>query len=220
MSDVYAVIFDLDGTLLDTIEDIARAMNDALVAHGLPPHDLPAYRRFVGEGVANLVRRALPPEQAHLYDAVMGSYRIRYAENMVVQTRPYPGVEQVLVALQRRRVRLGVLSNKPDLATQRLVAQFFPRTFDEVAGERMGLPRKPDPRTALEMAAALGVRPGECAFVGDTRVDMETANAARMLPVGVTWGFRDEQELRGSGAQRIVHEAGGLLEALPLAPVE
>lgn len=216
MSDVYGIIFDLDGTLIDSLEDIARALNGALSAHGLPTHALQAYRHFVGEGVANLVKRSLPQDQGALFDAVMADYRVRYAEKMIACTRPYAGVAEVLVALQRRRVKLGVLSNKPDLATQRLVAHFFPRTFDAVHGERMGLPRKPDPRTALEMAALLGVRPGECAFVGDTKIDMETARAARMLPVGVTWGFRDEQELRTSGAQRIVHRAEELLSALPL----
>lgn len=218
MSQIHGVIFDLDGTLIDSLEDIANALNGALAAHGLPTHGLDAYRRFVGEGVANLVRRSLPSDQGALFEAVMADYRVRYAEKMVACTRPYPGIPEVLVALQRRQLKLAVLSNKPDLATQRLVAHFFPRTFDLVHGERLGLPRKPDPRTSIELAAQLGVRPGECAFVGDTRVDMETACAARMLPVGVTWGFRDEHELRTSGAQRIVHRAQDLLSALPLPP--
>lgn len=215
MSHIFAAIFDLDGTLIDSLQDIAQAMNAALEAHGLPPHSSDDYRRFVGEGVANLVRRALPADRSELFEAVMAEYRVRYGDRMTVETRPYPGLDSVLVALQRKRIKLAVLSNKPDLATQRLVAHYFPRTFDSVHGERLGMARKPDPRAALETAAELCVRPGECAFIGDTRIDMETAKAARMLPVGVTWGFRDETELRAAGAQRVLHHAAELLSAIP-----
>ncbi len=214
---IRAVIFDLDGTLIDSLQDIATALNAALEAHGLASHPLESYRRFVGEGVSNLVQRALPPGREDLFEPIIADYRVRYGEHMMRATRPYPGIEAALLQLQRKQLPLAVLSNKPDLPTNRLVAHFFPRTFRQVYGERMGMPRKPDPQSSLEIAAALGFRPAECAFVGDTRVDMQTARAAGMLPVGVTWGFRDELELRTSGAQRVVHRAEDLVAALPLA---
>jgi phosphoglycolate phosphatase len=215
---VRGIIFDLDGTLIDSLADIAHAMNSALTAHGLPTHTDAAYRKFVGEGVANLVKRALPADRQELFEPIMADYRVRYADAMTRQTRVYPGIEPMLLALQRRRLKLAVLSNKPDLPTNRLVQHFFPRTFDVVMGERMGAPRKPDPQITLEILAQLGLRPGECAFVGDTRIDMETAIAARMLPVGVTWGFRDEAELRKYGAQVVLKNASELIERLTFAP--
>jgi len=201
-----AAIFDLDGTLLDTLEDIASAMDFALQRHGLPPRSLDEYRQFIGEGVRNLVRRAVGASggQGELEAEVMTAYRRRYEERMAVATRPYPGVNELLEGLRARGVPAAVLSNKPDDATRALVERFFPGQVAVARGERPSAPRKPDPTSALEVARALGVAPAGCLFAGDTRVDMETANRAEMFAVGVLWGFRSREELEASGARALV----------------
>ncbi|PTL83501.1 HAD family hydrolase [Vitiosangium sp. GDMCC 1.1324] len=210
-----AALFDLDGTLLDSLHDIGAAMNHALATHGLPVHPLAAYRHFVGEGVRVLVSRAVPADQEALHEPVLAAYRAFYAEHMLDHTQPYPGIPEVLARLAGEGVKLAVLSNKPDAATRRLVAALLPDVrFGAVYGERAGVPRKPDPTAALGVAAELNVGPGDCAFVGDTAVDMETARAAGMYGVGVTWGFRDVEELQTHGARALARTSDELLQAL------
>jgi len=207
---VRAGIFDLDGTLIDSIGDIGGAMNAALAAHGLPVHPIAAYNRFVGDGVQKLVERALGGRD-ELADAVLAEYRREYAERLLATTVPYPGVLDAVDALAERGIALAVLSNKPQPATQRIVAALFPGRFRVVYGERAGVPRKPDPTAALEIATALGVAPAETAFVGDTAVDMRTAVAAGMHAVGVLWGFRGRDEIAGAGARALVTTAHELV---------
>jgi phosphoglycolate phosphatase len=210
-----AALFDLDGTLLDSLHDIGEAMNHALALHGLPVHPLSAYRHFVGEGVGVLVTRALPTGREDAHTAVQASYKAFYAEHLLKHTRPYPGVLEVLSRLAGEGVKLAVLSNKPDAATRQLVAALLPDVpFGAVYGERAGVPRKPDPTAALGIAAELGVEPADCAFIGDTAVDMDTARAAGMYGVGVTWGFRGVEELQSHGARALAHTADELLQAL------
>ena len=196
-----AVIFDLDGTLADSLADIAAAMNRTLEAHGFPVHPVSAYRTFVGEGVRKLVERALPPGTEDLREAFIQAYEGDYAEHLLDATRLFPGVPEVLDALEETGVPVGVLSNKPDVPTRRLVDALCGRwAFRAVFGERPGVPRKPDPTSALALADALATPPESVAFVGDTSVDMLTARAASMRPVGVLWGFRP-QEVLASGAE-------------------
>lgn len=214
-----AALFDLDGTLLDSLQDIGVAMNHALAAHGLPVHPLADYRRFVGEGVRVLVARALPEGREESHEPVLATYHSFYAGHMLDHTRPYPGVREVLARLRGEGMKLAVLSNKPDAATRRLVEALLPDVrFGAVHGERAGVPRKPDPTAALGIAAELGVGPGDCAFIGDTAVDMDTARAAGMYGVGVTWGFRDVEELQRHGARVLAHTADELLQVLSSAP--
>jgi phosphoglycolate phosphatase len=214
-----AALFDLDGTLLDSLHDIGAAMNHALATHGLPVHPLADYRRFVGEGVRVLVSRAVPQDREDCHAPVMASYKAFYAEHLLDHTRPFPGVHEVLARLQGEGVKLAVLSNKPDAATRRLVEALLPDVrFGAVYGERAGVPRKPDPTAALGIAAELGVEPGDCAFIGDTAVDMDTARACGMYGVGVTWGFRDVAELQSHGARVLARTADELLQALWGAP--
>jgi phosphoglycolate phosphatase len=213
-----AALFDLDGTLVDSLHDIGAAMNHALSTHGLPPHPLPAYRHFVGDGVQVLTARSVPEAHAHARESVLATFRAFYAEHMLDQTRPFPGILPMLERLAAEGVKLAVLSNKPDAATRRMVAALLPGVrFEAVYGERADVPRKPDPTAALGVAAELGVDPSACAFIGDTSVDMDTARAAGMYGVGVTWGFRDEQELRTHQARAIARSVEELLQHL-LAP--
>jgi len=190
------VIFDLDGTLADSLGDIAAAMNRTLVAHGFPEHPVTAYRTFVGEGVRKLVERALPPGTEGVRDAFLAAYQADYADHLLDATRLFPGIPEVLDALQSAGMPVGVLSNKPDLPTRQMVDALCSRwAFRAVFGERPGVPRKPDPMSALALADALGAPPESVAFVGDTGVDMLTARAASMRPVGVLWGFRPSEVL-------------------------
>ncbi|GAB4338642.1 MAG: HAD family hydrolase [Desulfobulbaceae bacterium] len=198
-----AIIFDLDGTLLDTLEDLAAAGNRVLADQGLPTHPLEAYRFFVGDGLAMLIRRILPAEMRseERMRALADAFRKVYAAGWNVRTHPYEGVAELLDGLQERDVTMNVLSNKPHDFTEVCVREFFGgRPFAHVLGNREGVPRKPDPGGALAIAAALRLDPGEIVYLGDTATDMRTANAAGMFAVGALWGFRDVTELEESGA--------------------
>jgi phosphoglycolate phosphatase len=196
-----AVIFDLDGTLADSLGDIASAMNRTLARHGFPVHPPEAYRTFVGEGVRKLVERALPPEAEAQREEILRGYQADYDEHLLDATRLFPQMVEVLDRLQTAGLSLGVLSNKTDGPTRRLVDAICPKLhFGAVFGERPEVPRKPDPASALALADALGAPPERVALVGDTLVDVLTARAAGMRPVGVLWGFRP-QEILASGAE-------------------
>ena len=202
-----AVIFDLDGTLLDTLADIGNSANETLVAEGFSPHELDAYRRFIGDGIETLFTRALPP--AAVSDAVVADcvrrYRGVYVRRWNDQARPYDGIEALLAELAQRGVSMAVLSNKSHPFTVRCVEHFFPQTqFACVYGQRSGVPIKPHPAGALEILQHLQRSPGEVVYVGDTSTDMQTAVAAKLFPVGVLWGFREREELLQCGAQAIV----------------
>ena len=218
---IEAVVFDLDGTLADTLRDIAEAMNRALAARGMPQHPPAHYRALIGGGARELVSKVIPRDAASQAqaDAVLAAFRREYLPRPVVHTRAYPGIDELLAELARRGLPLAVLSNKLDAPTREIVRALFPDVpFAAVYGERPPLPRKPDPATALALARELGVAPERCAFVGDSQVDVSTALAAGMLPVAVTWGFRDRPELEASGAKLLIAEPRellGLLDPLP-----
>jgi phosphoglycolate phosphatase len=196
-----AAIFDLDGTLADTLADIATAMNRALASLELPTHRLESYRTFVGEGVEHLADRALPIGRAELRSELIERYLARYDEVYLDESVPYPGIIELLDGLAARGVGLAVLSNKPDPATQKLVSALFgDARFVSVAGRKAEVPKKPDPTGAFAVATRLGLAPAEILFIGDTSIDMQTAIAAGMIPVGVKWGFRPE-ELVPNGAR-------------------
>ncbi len=210
-----AIIFDLDGTLADTLLDISEAMNRALAARGMPQHTPAVYRRLIGGGARELARKVVPADAQDQADAVLADFRRDYFARPIVHTQPYPGIRELLAELTALCLPLAVLSNKPDAPTRQIVGALFPAVpFVAVYGERPPLPRKPDPQTALALAAELGVAPARCALVGDSQVDVLTALAAGMLPVGVLWGFRDEPELRASGAARFIAEPRQLLSVL------
>ena len=202
------MIFDLDGTLVDSLRDLSDAVNHVLGELRLPPHDLDAYRRFIGDGASMLVRRALGEHAQELHAEALDRFRARYFGRPVVHTAPYPGVEALLASLWERAVPTAVLSNKPHAATVAVVDALFPgHRFVRVLGEREGVPRKPDPSAALELARAFGVPPREVALVGDTQNDVATARAAGMLAIGARWGFRPEEV---ESADVVASDAGEL----------
>ena len=210
-----AVLFDLDGTLLDTLHDIADSANAVLAGHGFPTYAATMYRQFVGEGVATLLARALPadcrdPQRIAQYAA---EFREVYGQKWNVHTQPYEGIVPLLDKLSAEHVPMAVLSNKPDEFTQKCVRQYLPRAgFAAVVGQRDTHPRKPDPTAALALACQLSVPADQFLYLGDSAVDMETARRAGMQPIGAGWGFRSRQELRDGGAAAIIDHPLDLLE--------
>ena len=209
-----AVIFDLDGTLLDTLADIADAMNAALERIGFPGHETAAYRYLTGDGVRALAERSIPEPAKNdtAVAACIREFRSQYADRWGTKTRPYPGIPELLAGLAGRRIRLSVLSNKLDEFTRRAVRDFLPGfEFSFVIGAKPDLPPKPDPAGALLIASGLAIPPSQIIYLGDTGVDMLTAVRAGMFPVGALWGFRDEKELREHGAGSVIGTPGELL---------
>lgn len=207
-----AVLFDLDGTLTDTLADIADAMNRALRLHGLPEWPVDAYRYLVGNGAKVLSERCVRDRQ-ELAPAVRADYQAYYEQHNLVRTRPYDGVPEMLRALVEAGMTLAVLSNKPDADTKNVVRHFFPDVpFSVVRGQVEGVPVKPDPAGAFAVAREVGIPPGAFLYLGDTAVDMQTALAAGMHPVGALWGFRTAEELRESGAEALIETPVDLLK--------
>jgi phosphoglycolate phosphatase len=215
-----AVIFDLDGTLLDTIEDIAGATNRVFEVRGLAPFSVEEMKLLVGDGIEEMVRRTFALRGiGTLSDAevagVVTDYRREYQSCWRFHSRPYPGVPELLAELGRRGAKTAVLSNKSHAFTTLMTAELLAGfRFDLVRGAVPGIPLKPDPASALAIAAELGVGPEACIFLGDTSVDMNTARAAGMFAIGALWGFRTAEELRESGAAALVASPQELLEWL------
>ena len=218
-----AVLFDLVGTLLDTLEDLADSMNAVLCRMGFPVHPVESYRYFVGDGQEFLVRRALPEEKRGdegTVRACVAEMREEYGRRWAAKTRPYEGIPELLETLAARSVKTAVLSNKPDDFTKIVVARFLPRwTFGAVRGLLPGGPRKPDPAGALAIAAELGLPPSDFVYLGDTATDIMTAVAAGMYPVGALWGFRTAGELFSAGAERLAARPEELLALFPPNPL-
>ncbi len=214
-----AVVFDLDGTLADTLSDIAAAMNYALARNGLQERDPDEYRSLVGEGVIRLVERAVPVDRGDLVEPVLADLRAHYGRHMLDRTRAYPGVPELLDRLGERGLPMAVLSNKPQAATSWMVERMFGENrFAAVRGGRENMPLKPDPTALLEIVRDIEVEPRRLAYVGDTRTDMETAVAAGVLPVGAAWGFRDRHELVEHGARAVIARPLELLNLLDGGP--
>ena len=211
----HAVIFDLDGTLLNTLGDLRAATNHALEVRGLPPHSMEEIRQFIGNGIRLLIRRAMPegtPEAE--IDAALDDFKAYYAAHIHDRTVPYDGIPQLLTALRKRGIKVAVLSNKIDSASQQLIEYFFPEKTDVVFGEHVGVPRKPDPTSCRMVMQQLGVQPEQVLYVGDSGTDMQTAKNAGLYAVGVTWGFRSKEVLLENGADVLVHRPEQILQIL------
>lgn len=211
----HAVIFDLDGTLLNTLGDLRAATNHALEVRGLPPHSMEEIRQFIGNGIRLLICRAMPegtPEAE--IDAALDDFKAYYAAHIHDRTVPYDGIPQLLTALRKRGIKVAVLSNKIDSASQQLIEYFFPGKTDVVFGEHVGVPRKPDPTSCRMVMQQLGVQPEQVLYVGDSGTDMQTAKNAGLYVVGVTWGFRSKEVLLEYGADVLVHRPEQILQIL------
>lgn len=215
-----AVLFDLDGTLVDSLGDIAAALDAVLLELGHPTHTREAYRRFVGEGARELVRRALPAvldprEASRQLDDALARYKARYRAHLVDETRPYEGILELIAALRARGVLLAVVTNKPHDAALEVVERLFaPRTFEVVLGQKDGVPHKPDPSGPLSILRALEVAPAHALFVGDSETDVRTAKNAGLRAVAVTWGLRDRQDLEASAPDHLVDHPREILALL------
>lgn len=212
-----AVMFDLDGTLLDTIEDLGNAMNNTLESLGFPTHDYAFYKKAVGDGAPQLTERSLPPPARTpegIRQALM-IMRAEYEKRWACRTCPYAGIVALLSALHRKGIIMAVLSNKPDAKTRDCVAHFFPDTpFAIVRGAQDNMPLKPAPDAALAICRELTIPLDQWLYVGDTDTDMQTAVNAGLYGVGAAWGFRDREELLAYGAQTVIDTPGELLPLL------
>ena len=204
------ILFDLDGTLLDTLEDLLDATNYALAAHGYPPRTLPELRRFVGNGALNQIRLSLPegsPEGEA--ERVLATYKPYYTDHCQIKTRPYEGVLKELDVL-KEKYPVAIVSNKPDAAVKALCADHFPGIY--ALGEAAGCPRKPAPDMVYKAMAAIGA--DRCIYVGDSEVDVITAKNAGVKCLSVTWGFRDQNCLTQAGGKYFCHEPKDLMKCL------
>jgi phosphoglycolate phosphatase len=212
-----ALLFDLDGTLLDTLQDIADSVNSVLTYFGFPQHELDAYKYFVGDGVEMLAIRALPEDHRDqmTVDKVVARiddvYSLRWANN----THPFQGIPELLDALTNIGIRMAILSNKGQSFAELTVSTFLPEWhFDLVIGAQPSIPRKPDPTAALQITRQMRLIPTEFLYIGDSAVDMKTAVAANMYPIGALWGYRTADELLAGGAKALVEKPTQVLSLL------
>jgi phosphoglycolate phosphatase len=210
------VIFDLDGTLVNSLEDIADAMNSVLQDLNYPTHSYDDYQYFIGSGLRNLVSKSLPENHndenqiERCYDLMVEVYR----DNCTNQTKPYNGIVELLDELKSRNIKLSVFSNKADALTKEITAFLFPGYFDPIVGLSIESLKKPNPFEAIEISKSLELKPEEMIFVGDSGIDMQTATNANMFAVGVLWGYRPEEELMANGANHILNHPLDLIPIL------
>ena len=210
------VIFDLDGTLLNTIEDLANAGNYVCQLHGWPTFTVDQYKKMVGNGIPKLVERFSPefardPQQLK---STLEAFLLRYSAFMQVCTAPYPGIPELLEQLKQAGVQIAVLSNKQDSLSRNVVSSYFPDCFDLVRGALPGIPSKPDPAGVYRMLKELSADPASTLFVGDSNVDILTAKNSGLDSCGVLWGFRDRQELEQAGAKHIAPDIQTLADLI------
>lgn len=208
------LIFDLDGTLLNTLEDLAQACNWVCGQHGWPTFPVEAYKQFVGNGARKLLERVAPPGVAapELVDQTTAEFTRYYTAHGTEKTHPYPGVPQALERLRERGIVLAVLTNKPDQAAAPVVERYYPGVFSVVQGALPHVPTKPDPTVLHRLMDRIGARPQTTLFVGDSNVDIRTAKNGGLTSCGVLWGFRTRAELEAEGADFIAERPQRIVE--------
>lgn len=213
-----ACIFDLDGTLTDTLDSLEYSVNETMKEIGLRPITREQCRQYVGNGAKVLIEKALRAsgdEKLTYYEKAFSAYQKIFDVNCTYRVKPYPGVTALLEDMKKAGMKLGVLSNKPDKQAVHVVADIFGQgLFDGVHGQREGIPRKPDPAALLAMAEELGAEPGDVLYIGDSEVDVVTGAAAQMDTVAVSWGFRSREELTAAGADQIADTADEILQII------
>lgn len=208
-----AAIFDLDGTLLDTLEDLTDSVNAALKDYGCPAKSIEQIREYVGNGIRNLMKRCVEGGESHPeFEAIFSSFRKHYRENCKNKTKPYDGVMDLLGALQADGVKIAIVSNKADFAVKELNDYYFKGLGLTAIGEREGIARKPAPDTVLEALRILGVLAERAVYIGDSEVDVETAANAKLPCISVLWGFRGKEILAAHGAKHFAESAGEVLK--------
>lgn len=208
-------VFDLDGTILNTLEDLCDSVNFGLRSEGLKERSIGEVRSFVGNGIRNLVERSVPEGTSkETTDRVFESFKAHYAEHSADKTRPYHGVCGMMQRVRESGVKLVILSNKADGAVKKLCEKYFTGLYDEALGERTGIPRKPDPSSVYEIMARYGMSQTETVYIGDSEVDVKTARNAKIDGLFVTWGFRSPEVLKENGAERIFDLPGEVVEAI------
>lgn len=211
---IKAVFFDLDGTLLYTIEDIAKSLNAVLRRHNFPTHTIEEYCAFIGDGMKMLVTRSLPvhiQKDVEQRNAIVAEFRKSYSVVADPTTRPYDGILELLQHLKEQGVVMAVVTNKPHEKALKVVEQFFPTMFEHIVGQREGIPVKPDPASAKEIQERLSLKDEEILYIGDSGVDMQLAVTAKYRSVGVSWGYRTVEELKERGAETIIYSPLELL---------
>jgi phosphoglycolate phosphatase len=210
------IIFDLDGTLVNSLEDISDAMNNVLISLNYPTHTYDAYQYFIGSGLRNLVRKALPAtnNSENEIEVCFQNMIIEYREICTLKTKPYKGIMALLDDLVSRDIKLAVFSNKADELTKKIASEIFPDYFNTAVGLSSETLKKPNPFEALEISKNWNLKTEEIIFIGDSDIDMLTATNANMFPLGVSWGYRTEEELIASGAQLVIHNPLDLIAIL------
>ncbi|MBE6097883.1 MAG: HAD family hydrolase [Schwartzia sp.] len=208
-----AAVFDLDGTLINSLSDLTDSGNEVLEKYGRPKETEDAFRYFVGNGSKKLIERILPDLDNDGIEKALAEYKEIYAKRLLNKTKPYDGITEMLEELKKRGIKIGVCTNKHMSAAEKILGKLFSEgTFDAYVGGRQGVPHKPDPANVFYVLEKLGVKPEETVYLGDTSVDMETAHNTGALAVGVTWGFRPEKELIESGAEILISHPMELFE--------
>lgn len=208
-------VFDMDGTILNTLEDLADSTNYALKANGLPERTIDEVRRFVGNGIRLLIERAVPTDTDKKFtDKVFDTFKEYYKTHCAVKTRPYDGIKDVLLELRKAGCLTAVVSNKADFAVQDLCKDYFDNLFDFAIGEREGIKKKPAPDSVFEVLSKLNVEKDNAVYIGDSDVDFATSVNAGMDVIMVGWGFRDEEFLREKGAKRIIKQPSEILDII------
>ena len=208
-------VFDMDGTILNTLEDLADSTNYALKANGLPERTIDEVRRFVGNGIRLLIERAVPTDtDKELTDKVFDTFKEYYKTHCAVKTRPYDGIKDVLLELRKTGCLTAVVSNKADFAVQDLCKDYFDNLFDFAIGEREGIKKKPAPDSVFEVLTKLNVEKADAVYIGDSDVDFATSVNAGMDVIMVGWGFRDAEFLREKGVKRIIKQPSEILDII------